>query len=47
MTIVELKAHAYDLLAQIQFLQQELNKVNEQIAQKAQEETNNGNTTEG
>lgn len=47
MTIVELKAKAYDLLAQIQFLQQELGKVNEQIALKSQEEISNVNTTEG
>lgn len=47
MTIVELKAKAYDLLAQIQFLQQELGKLNEQIAVKSQEENKNVNTTEG
>lgn len=31
MTITEMKAQAYDLLAQIQFLQQELMKLNDAI----------------
>lgn len=35
MNLVELKAQAYDLLAQIQYLQSELAKVNEQIAAEA------------
>lgn len=35
MTIQELKAYAYDLLAQIQKCQMELQKVNEQIAKLA------------
>lgn len=35
MNLVELKAQAYDLLAQIQYLQNELAKVNEQIAAEA------------
>lgn len=32
MTLTELKAQAYDILAQIEYLQRELNKTNEQIA---------------
>lgn len=32
MTITELKARAYDIVAQIQFLQTELAKINEEIA---------------
>jgi prefoldin subunit 5 len=45
MTIVELKAQAYDILAQIQYLQQELNKVNEAIA-NYKEDTTNGTTAQ-
>jgi hypothetical protein len=33
MTTIELKAQAYDILAQIQFLQSELAKVNQAISQ--------------
>lgn len=32
MTLIELKAKAYDILAQLEYLQQELKKVNEEIA---------------
>lgn len=32
MTITELKAKAYDVVAQIQFLQAELAKINEEIS---------------
>ena len=45
MTIVELKAQAYDVLAQIQYLQQELIKLNEAIA-NYKEDTANGTTAE-
>lgn len=30
--LIELKAHAYDLLAQVEFLQKQLQQVNSQIA---------------
>lgn len=36
MTLIELKAKAYDLLAQIEYLQQELRKTNDQIAEEVQ-----------
>lgn len=32
MNLTELKARAYDILAQIEYLQRELAKINEQIA---------------
>jgi len=32
MTLIELKAKAYDILAQLEYLQNELKKVNEEIA---------------
>jgi len=35
MTELELKARAYDLIAQIQFCQAELAKVNEELAKRA------------
>lgn len=38
MTELELKARAYDLIAQIQFCQNELAQVNEELAKRAQEE---------
>ena len=38
MTIVELKAQAYDLLANIQHLQKELDKTNQAIANHINEE---------
>lgn len=38
--MTELKAKAYDILAQINFLQQELSKVNEEIANKLNEVKN-------
>lgn len=46
MNLTELKAKAYDLLAQINFLQNELAKVNDQIRVKSTEEISDGNTTE-
>ena len=45
MTITELKAKCYDLIAQLEYLQAELKKTNEEIAQKLNEEQNaNGET---
>jgi hypothetical protein len=38
MTIVELKAQAYDTLAQIEFLQKKLQEINQEIGAKLQEE---------
>jgi hypothetical protein len=34
MSATDLKAHAYDILAQIQFLQGELARINKQIAEE-------------
>lgn len=42
MTIIELKAQAYDIIAQIEFLQNKLKETNDQIAQKLQEEHGDG-----
>lgn len=39
MTELELKARAYDLLAQIQFCQAELTKINVELAERAKAET--------
>jgi hypothetical protein len=38
MTLIEIKSYAYDLLAQIQHLQNELEKTNQAIGQKIKEE---------
>jgi len=38
MDLITLKASAYDLLAQIQFLESKLKETNQAIAQKIQEE---------
>lgn len=38
MTELELKAKAYDILAQIQFLQNELARINAELAARAQSE---------
>ena len=38
MTLIEMKSKAYDLLAQIQHLQNELEKINQAIGQKIKEE---------
>jgi hypothetical protein len=38
MTLIELKASAYDCLAQIEYLQKQLQEINQKIAQKMQEE---------
>ena len=44
MTLTELKAQAYDILAQIEFLQKKLQETNQAIAEKIKEEqtTNDG-----
>lgn len=47
MTITELKARAYDIFAQIQFLQNELAKVNQEIQQKGKELDLSGELNEG
>ena len=38
----DLKAIAYDLIANIDYLQKQLNSVNNQIAKKSEEEKKNG-----
>ena len=38
MTLTELKAQAYDILAQIEFLQKKLQETNQQIGEKINEE---------
>lgn len=38
MELVELKAKAYDILAQIEYLQKMLQEINQQISAKMQEE---------
>jgi hypothetical protein len=40
MTLVELKAQAYDILAQIEYLQKQLQEVNQKIAEELQKEKN-------
>ena len=40
MTIVDLKASAYDCLAQIEYLQKQLQEVNQKIAEELQKEKN-------
>jgi hypothetical protein len=40
MTLVELKASAYDCLAQIEYLQKQLQEVNQKIAEELQKEKN-------
>ena len=41
MNLTELKAKAYDLLAQIEYLQRELQQVNQQIAEELKNENTN------
>lgn len=41
MTLTELKAQAYDILAQLEFLQQKLKETNEQISEKMKEANDN------
>jgi hypothetical protein len=38
MTIIELKAKCYDIIAQLEYLQGELKKTNEEIAKKLEED---------
>ena len=38
MTLVELKAQAYDILSNLEYLQKQLQEVNQLIAKKIQEE---------
>jgi hypothetical protein len=40
MTLIELKASAYDCLAQIEYLQKQLQEVNQKIAEELQKEKN-------
>ena len=40
MTIVDLKASAYDALAQIEYLQKQLQEINQKIAEELQKEKN-------
>ncbi|MGL4790316.1 MAG: hypothetical protein ACRCW1_02810 [Anaerotignaceae bacterium] len=40
MTIVDLKASAYDCLAQIEYLQKQLQEINQKIAEELQKEKN-------
>lgn len=40
MTIVELKAQAYDILAQIEYLQKQLAETNQKIAELMQQDAN-------
>jgi len=37
MNLIELKAQAYDLIAQLEFLQNKLKETNDQIAEKMKE----------
>jgi hypothetical protein len=41
MTLTELKAQAYDILVQVEFLQKKLQETNQLIGQKIQEESQN------
>jgi len=38
MELIELKAQAYDILSNLEYLQKQLQEVNQKIAQKMQEE---------
>jgi uncharacterized protein involved in exopolysaccharide biosynthesis len=44
MNITELKAKAYDTLAQIEYLQKQLQEINQQIAKAIQDEQSNSDT---
>ena len=43
MTLIELKAKAYDILAQIEYLQKQLQEVNQKIAEEMQKENGEAN----
>lgn len=45
MNVTELKAKAYDLLANIEYLQKQLVEVNQQIAEQMQKDENNSSTS--
>lgn len=38
MELIELKAQAYDILSNLEYLQKQLQEINQKIAQKMQEE---------
>jgi hypothetical protein len=40
MTLIELKASAYDLLANLEYIQKQLQEVNQKIAEELQKEKN-------
>jgi hypothetical protein len=40
MTLLELKASAYDLLANLEYIQKQLQEVNQKIAEELQKEKN-------
>ena len=40
MTLIEMKAQAYDLLANLEHLQKQLQEINQKIAQKLQDDQN-------
>jgi hypothetical protein len=40
MTIIELKAAAYDILSNLEYLQKQLQEVNQKIAEELQKEKN-------
>ena len=40
MTLIELKAAAYDALAQIEYLQKQLQEINQKIGEEIQKEKN-------
>lgn len=43
MNIIELKSHAYDLLAQIEYLQKQLQETNQKIAEAMQKQSEDKN----
>jgi len=43
MTLIELKAQAYDILAQIEYLQKQLQEVNQKIGEEIQKENGEKN----
>lgn len=42
MTLVELKSQAYDILAQIEYLQKKLQETNQAIGEKIKQESEDG-----
>lgn len=46
MTVTDLKAQAYDILAQIEFLQKKLQETNQQIADELQKQDESAKTGE-